>query len=405
MRKLSTSIILLLGFGFSAAFSQIDFLGSLDISAGAGGKNSSFETNGLNNNYRNAHLNIHEFNLFMFTQVSDAFFFSGRLQWDTWGSGKLNPPKLTLAELSWEPPGEAYSASLGRFVSPFGLYPKRQISTQNNFIQAPLAYGYFLNISDEKGYWPGVGSAVSGYGAGDVGVTTLYFGGYLTGGQFNYIIVPETMDISIAVANAAPASPRNFSNLAEYAVVTRIGLQPVIYWQQGLSFSYGNFMYDAGYDSSYKDMDKFTQLLLGTDFIISGGYFELTGEFIYSSWSVPAWQDRSLISRMQSYLVAYPLTNYTGYVDLKVEPPFIPGSYLALRYDMMTFDTFKNPKPDVLLTLPRKWDNDVSAYSAAFGYKLSEAVLLKLVYSDLIYAKSQFDGEYWTMRALLNVSM
>ena len=71
----------------------------------------------------------------------------------------------------------------------------------------------------------------------------------------------------------------------------------------------------------------------------------------------------------------------------------------------MVFEKFKNPKPDVDITLPRKWDNDVSAISAAFGYKLNNQILLKLVFSDLMFAKKALDGDYATLRALLNINI
>ncbi len=159
---------------------QVDFNGTLDLSVAKGGKESKFITNEINNEYRNLHMSIYQLNLFAFAQVTDDFFVNARIQWDIWGTGKLNAARITLAMIGWEPEESNWSLGIGRFVSPFGLYPRRILSADNLFTQAPLGYGYFINMSDERGYWPKAGDSGI-YGPNDVGLTTVYFGGYSTG--------------------------------------------------------------------------------------------------------------------------------------------------------------------------------------------------------------------------------
>jgi hypothetical protein len=73
-------------------------------------------------------------------------------------------------------------------------------------------YGYFINISEKRGFWPIAGNTgVYDDGSSDVGVTTAYFGAYVTGASFNWILVPNRVNVEVAITNAALAS-----TLAEY---------------------------------------------------------------------------------------------------------------------------------------------------------------------------------------------
>ena len=107
---------------------QIEFNGTIDLEVSSGGKDSKFLGNEVAAEYKDPHLSISQINLFGFSQVTDNFSVNTRIQFDTWGSGTLNPPKITLAVLSWEPQTSSFSLSAGRYISPFGLYPRRILS-------------------------------------------------------------------------------------------------------------------------------------------------------------------------------------------------------------------------------------------------------------------------------------
>jgi hypothetical protein len=387
-------------------YGQIDLSGSVDFEFSYGGQNSSYVTNEIVQEFRRPHLGINQLNLFLFSDLGNDFFFSGRIQWDTWKTGQLNPARISLAFLSYEPLDSPLLFSIGRFTNPFGLYSRRQIASQNLFVNAPLIYGYYVNISDTRGFYGNLGQ---GYGSAntdnyDPGMTTIYYGGYTTGGMFSWVIVPETMDLSIAVSNVAPASERNYTNLQNLAVISRLGLQPLIYWQQGFSFSYGSFMHR--YQATNYDFDKlerFKQMIAGTDFIFAYSYFELSGEFIYAKWNVPASNNEGLQSAA-SGLLEFDLTNYGGYIDLKYEPSFFTGSYIALRGEKMVFDRFDQPDADTYA--PRNpWDDNLIRYSAAFGYKISHNILFKFAFSEQIYDDETIKLEDYTFRSILTVSL
>jgi hypothetical protein len=382
---------------------QVEINGTLDLSVSQGGKNSQFITNELANVFQNLHLSIHQLNLFVFAQVTDDFFVNVRLQWDTWGTGKLNrEPRLSLAVISWEPEESSIGLSVGRFISPFGLYPRRILSADNLFAHAPLGYGYFINISDQRGYWPKVGDSGI-YGPDDVGLTTVYFGGYNTGFMLNWVIVPNLFSIDAAITNAAISSQSDYTNLANMGGIIRLGFQPIIYWQQGISLSHGSFMQRDGININYDDLEQYSQTVIATDLILAHSYFELSGEFLYSMWQVPMFIGTGFIEEEPLKLQKMKLENYSAYLDFKFEPPFITGAYIAFRYDILNFMNSEDLK-DVNSKNFNPWDNDVTRYSVAVGYKFARSVLLKIAYMDQTTANLDPDPEDYVLRAILTVS-
>jgi hypothetical protein len=386
------------------SLAQLEFSGSLDLEVSKGGNDSRWITNEINFQYRNLHLAINQLNFFASAQVTDAFFVDTRIQFDTWGTGKLNDPRVSLAVLTYEPEESSIRFSIGRYVSPFGLYPQRVLAADNSFNHAPLGYVYFINISDVFGYWPGAGEGDVYGGEGDPGLTTIYFGGYNTGALFSWVVVPEVFSIDLAIANAALASQVNYTNLENFAGILRLGFQPAIFWQQGISVSHGSFMQqqDTVY-SYYDDFTSFTQTVVGTDLVLGYSYFELSGEFFYSMWSVPFFDGTDFMRDYYGKAEAFTLANYAAYLDLRNEPPFISGSYIAVRYDMLRFldsDDLKNVD-DVDYN---PWDNNVSRYSVALGYKFAEPVLLKLSYMDQKTENLDKDPDDYVYRAILTVS-
>ncbi|MCS7210204.1 MAG: hypothetical protein NZ844_01040, partial [Chloroherpetonaceae bacterium] len=174
---------------------KLELSGELDLEFRMGGSESNFITNEIPNEFRYPHAVINQFNAFFFSELAEKWTFNGRVQLDIWGSGRLNQPRITLAAVTYEP-SQQFSASAGRLISPFGLYARRQLLSQNLFAAAPLMYGYFINISEKRGFWPIAGNT-GAYddGSSDVGVTTAYFGAYVTGASFNWIVIPNGMNL------------------------------------------------------------------------------------------------------------------------------------------------------------------------------------------------------------------
>ncbi len=403
MYKSIIKILVICGAGLAPLHGQVELSGSADFEVAMGGEDSRFVANEINNEFRRPHLSIRELNLFLFSDLGGDFFFKARLQWDIWGSGRLNPTRVTLAALTWEPAGSPVSLTAGRYVSPFGLYPRRQLSSAGSFINAPLAYGYFINISDTRGFWPAAGEE-GRFGSADVGLTMHYFGGYATGGLFSWVIIPEGMDLALAVSNAAPASQQDYTNLQNLGVTLRLGMQPFIFWQQGFSVSHGSFMRRAAVNTNYDRLEKYRQTLLGTDMVLAFAHFELSGELLYALWDVPASDNNGFRIAPDGNLEKYRLSNWSGYVDARLEMPFLPGSYIAGRYERMVFNRYTPPAGSTLAA-QNPWDESLIRYSLALGYRIARPVLLKFAFSEQIYDDRAIRRDDWTMRLLLNVSL
>ena len=163
-------------------------------------------------------------------------------------------------------------------------------------------------------------------------------------------------------------------------------------------------MHKDNINTNFDRLERFRQTIFASDLLFAYRYFELSGEVVYSIWKVPGRDSAGFKTRQDGELAEFDLTNYGGYVDLKYEPPFLSGTYLALRYEKMVFEEYDHPNSTSIIQL-NPWDSDLYSFSAALGLKLSRSVLFKTVYSDLKYDDSALDGKFWSLRGILTVSI
>ncbi len=397
------SVVVLLGFlwaGFGPIYAQVDLGAGLDVEYRVGGPDSRFLVNEIPTTERASksgipagHFTLRQVNLFAFSELGPSFFFEGRLQVDNIGDGGLNPPRVGLAYLGWDPEDKSISVSVGRFVNPFGAYPKQSLAFRNDFAAAPLLYGYGVNVTQGHGFWPGAKSSTSGYGGWDSAVSTLYRTGYVTGGQLSWTLAEKTLVWDIAVVNNAPASRKTITGNGNVSAITRMEYRPTVFWTQGVSFSHGAFMETHSINELLRDeraLGRFRQTLIGTDFRTGYGFFGLEGEVIYTIWSVPGFRDGDFVVNDDGEPVRYRLTQVGGHLDAKVEPPVLPGSYLALRGERLHFPVADDPLGGSSI----KWDEDVTRLSVVVGYKLHPRILAKASFIE----QTPFDGSQYSLR-------
>lgn len=374
-------------------FSQIQLNGSVDFEISAGGEDSRFITNQISSKYKQANLAVTQLNVFAFAPITDQLFFESRIQLDTWGNGDLNPPRTSLASLIWDNPENDYVIRFGRFISPFGFYPKRQLSTDRVFVNHPLGYSYFTNISDIRGFWPQAGNNTNAeYQVGDVGLPSLYFAGYVTGIGTSWDLISNKVSLDVAITNGTPITIKDRASLSNLAVTSRLQYNQSIFWSQGVSASFGNFLQADAINETVREnnnFQKYTQLLLGTDTKIEFTYFQIIAEVIYSRWKTPAFIGNSFHVD-QNKLVEYDLSNFSGNIDFKYELPSLTGSFIALRAEHLLF--LEADDPGTTNTL--QWDQDVSRITGVFGYKLDRNILAKLSFSE----QGEFDGSEYALR-------
>lgn len=390
--------LLFLGVTAVPSFAQIQWNGSIDFELNQGGKDSRFITNGVPSKYKEAQLAITQFNAFMIAPISQNFFFESRLQLDTWGNGSLNDPRIALASITWDDPNRSVILKAGRFVSPFGFYSKRPLSVDRVFTRLPLAYTYFTNISDIRGYWPQAGNNTNvEYDEGDVGLTTLYFGGYTTGLGGLWEIQQDRWFLDFALTNNTPISKAERSSLGNIAATARLQFNPNIYWNQGFSLSYGNFLQDDPINESGQeqtDFSSFTQFLVGTDYLLSFTYFEIVGEVVYSNWQVPRFNGVAFSETTNGELETYSLSNISTNIDIKYESPRYSGAYLAIRAELLHFLEADDPQSNQKI----QWDDNVERVTAVIGYKLTRNLITKLSFSE----QTPFDASAYSFRISLN---
>lgn len=378
---------------------QLQVNGSIDVGIRSGGENSNFVSNGVESDFKYLHFRIPQVNLFFFAPINETFFFEARLQSDTWGIGELKDPYFTLANITWADPNRDISLTAGRFVSPVGFYSNRNLLLDRSFHELPLNYSYFVNISDQRGFWPlaGVGGA---YTSSDVGLTTIYFGGYATGGLLDWQITDNKARLQLGLTSVAPSSAENYTNLANAALLGRLTLNPSIKWQVGFTGSYGSFMRESTINSAFRPfnpLERYRQTLVGADIKYGLGYWEVVAEAIFSYWYVPVFGDNGFETEgATNTFVEDNFSNLGTNLDIRFEPPSLVGSYFALRFDYLNFMGEGEGTNSIYTS--NEWDKDIGRISAAFGYKLARNIEAKMSFSE----QTPFDGSLYTFRTTIS---
>ncbi len=378
---------------------QIEFNGSIDVGLRVGGENSSFVNNGIERNYRYLHFHIPQANLFLFAPINEHWFFEARLQTDIWGTGELKNPYFTLANITWSDDSRDYLIKAGRFVSPVGFYSDRSILLDRTFHDLPLSYSYFVNISDQRGFWPSAGIGGS-YTSSDVGTTTIYFGGYATGVLFDWSMIENISRLQLGVTSAAPTSDDNYTNLANAAVIGRWTVNPDIKWQFGFTGSYGSFMQRSTVNQSFRPfnpLEKYRQTIIATDVKYALGFWEVIAEAVYSNWFVPIFSNGRFqtVGNTNNFVEENFSTLGTN-LDIKFEPPALTGSYMAVRFDYLNF--IESGEANNVTYTNGDWDKDVTRLTVALGYKLARNVEAKVSFSE----QTPYDTSLYTFRTTIS---
>ncbi len=90
------------------------------------------------------------------------------------------------------------------------------------------------------------------------------------------------------------------------------------------------------------------------------------------------------------------LKNIAAYLDVKYEPPFFQGSYMAYRIDGLAFGKMGNANNN-------SWDNNVFRHAVALGYHANRHVLLRLMASTQHVDNKKWDKTQRTFQAMLTV--
>ncbi len=377
---------MVLCFSSGAALSQIQWRGIYDFQALKGGEDSSPIRNGLVNEY--IQLNAYQFQFFLEAQIQNNISLTAMLSNNTAGSSDLKGVEFQLAYVTFSNiVNDALSVSIGKMITPFGSFAKRQLAPDNPLIGKPLFMGYGLNLSPITGYLDSLGG-YSSLGQYNGRLCTMYAGGYFTGAEIFGSLLDGFFEYDAAVMNAPLSSTTSDYNIDEnLAFHGRAAFHPAIWGTIGMSYASGSFMQPAlanrDFETEYSSLGRFRQSTVGADMRISWLYYELNAEYLSNNFDTPYITSGfgSVYENGLPNSLSLPLESTELLLDVKIDAPFYPGLFLALRYDMLNFNSIKDPDVHSSTfgsTIP--WDRNVTRYSAGIGFRPHRSILIKIGY-------------------------
>lgn len=369
-------IILFLFIAFNSTYSQILWNGIYSFEMKKGGEESSELTNDI----RNGNFTIYPGKLQLFIDAEierDKIYFNSKIEANTIKSLKVSP--LTIYQLSISFINlfnTDFNIEAGKILTPFGKFPKMQHAQDNPFLSFPLSHRYYIPLSRINGFNDLRSLPARIANVNDPGLQIVYHGTYFTGVKVFGSLINNNILYDFAVTNSAISNYWSDLELNKQPTYTgRIAIQPEPWISVGASFSTGAFMDETTANTSL-DVNKYKQTALGADLNINYLYYDLNFEYINNKWNAPYFQPGMSGSLV---LVKDELDFKVNslFTSLKVDIPFIVGSYLAVKYEMMNFNEI-----DFGNNINTKWYADLNSYEIAAGYKLSPRTLLKLSYQN-----------------------
>lgn len=355
---------------------QIEINGTADLEYLQGGKSSHYYLNGIHKDLKSGAVRPLELNLLSKIRFNPQWSANFRLQMERDEGLKFNQVRLAQANVQWAPKESPWLFTVGRFVSPFGLFANQQLSTARTFVDVPLAYGYFINISEQLGQVNrlGNGTQIPINGRNEWGIPLLYYNGYSNGIKTRWTIAPSKTYLEIALTTASPNMPKNFRfDPLNYGIIARLKLQPKYFWKQGFSFSQGKFLQNDPLNDNLRDRSGYRQTMLGTDFVFGFGHFEVSGEAMAAFYNAPQYNFNA-----KTYSENRPFQAYSGWIDTKYEFPFLVGAYAAWRLETLQFNS--------------NWDQSVLRNSLVLGAKIKDIVLIRSAYAFQSVQNSKLKG-------------
>jgi hypothetical protein len=263
----------------------------------------------------------------------------------------------------------------GRIPPVFGSYARRSYPQDNPLIGDPLGYQYLTSVrpdavpatADNLLQMRGRGWRVS-YPVGnpypDTGVAMIAAGRWDTGIQVR--LGQPTLEGALALTVGSLSYPLVKNDNGGGQVAGRLGWRPVPAFAVGVSAARGAFISDVVRAARPDIPDRpYDQQAVGVDAETSWGRWLLRGEFVASSWRLPALGEPRIID---------PLGSRAWYLEAKVR--LRPGLYVAARGDQMTFSAIRGSAGS------STWDANVSRVELGVGYTMRRGLLVKASVMD-----------------------
>ncbi|MEQ8523309.1 hypothetical protein [Gracilimonas sp.] len=369
---------------------QVQIGGLADFEIRKGGSDSSPYVNQTPN--ENISVYTPYLRLFISGNISRKWFVSAALQADYYDGKQLSSPFFSVMNINYMPVDESnFTITAGRFVTPYGAYSSRVLSSDNPFVHLPLSHASGLPISKT------LGTLIDGVDYGDdiTGLTMVYQRMYTQGIMIgNRVGDSGWLRYNLAATLAAASSHFEYGEHATPAFTGRLVFQPFVWGRLGLSLSHGSYMKRDEMNEVLSDdeLKNYTQTLFGTDVELSYHYFTFLASYNWSKWEAPyfdslgtpllfVWEDEVQVQHISSELIA--------------DFPFLPGAYAAIRLERLISGDLKNNQSAYNY---EKWTYDRERIEFTTGFKLDRNVILKASYLYSTNGGTELDDNVFALQ-------
>ena len=327
--------------------------------------------------------------LFLSANISEQWFINSVLQADHYEGKKLSSPFFSVMNINWSPDFDSdFIATAGRFVTPYGGYSTKFLSSENPFVHLPMSHSAGLPVSNRFGHLQdGINdpSAIQDlYGDEEHGLSMIYPRMYSQGIKISHAFGESRwLSFDIAATLAPSSSHFDYGEFDSPAWVGRVVFRPAIWAQLGASYSKGSFIMDDEANDSLLvyDLSGYPQSLMGADLTLNYRYYTLNVEWNQAFFKAPFYDPETSTSDARRTGKAT-TDHFSG--EFIYDLPLLVGGYLAVRYEQMfegEIEIYRrdinNDKVDETTT---PWTFDRQRMEFAAGYKLQRNILLKASY-------------------------
>ena len=366
MRSVAWGMLMLSTAGALAApaAAQVAWSGTLDIAHNVDVAQHEGEGDALINTSLKGQspFNLVRARLFADAEITEGVAVLTTILWDEGlGHFDMAGAYVLFSHLGGHP---SVNLQVGKMATPYGRFASRAFATANPLIGSPLIYHYFSSVrgntvpqdASQQLSWRNS----AGADHQTRGLPTIYEACWNTGVQ----LFGSTRQFAYALAltKGALSNPAASSNDGAQ-LVGRIGIQPTMGLQLGMSGAWGPYLEAIAVDSpafpTGESVEHFKQLLVGIDAAYGVGRYEFTAEVMHNRWEVPnlAAGDAAL-------------TNTGGYVEGVVG--LRPGLNWAVRGGLIIYGEIDDGTGTHVA-----WDYDINRVETGLEYYLSRDVWLK----------------------------
>ncbi len=309
--------------------------------------------------------------LFLDAHFAEHFYFFAQARLDRGFDPSDQGAQVRLDEyfLRYTPGNDArVNFQIGKFATIVGNWVPRHDSWQNPFVNAPLPYENITTLSDTEA--PSSRQDFAGRRFQTTEqyerVPIIWGPNYTTGAAILGSI--DRFDYAFEIKNAALSlRPHTWqpteTDWNDPSFSGRVGVRPNESWNFGVSGSVGSYMTNTMKTRATlplgKNIDNYTQYLLGQDVSYARGHFQIFAEVFEARFEVPTVGDADTLS-------------YYIEAKYKVTPQF----FAAARWNQQFYATVPTGGAG-----QQPWGNDIWRVDAALGYRFTNYLQAKIQYS------------------------